>query len=156
MANASEQFLCFNCTEAAEDTAKYIERLGDAPNTLLAFASRYGGDFVGHYCDPDSYGDDRDDDDDDDGEVDCCCACLSSAGSVDPIEAVEAISNTIICSVCYEYVMEYMDAVGMTSEANSQLVVKVMAQRHGGDIDEHECEADDSEETECRCGCQGR
>lgn len=147
MTSAGEQFLCFHCTEAAEDTARYVKGLDNSPNVLRAFAARYGGYLVGHYCDPDS------DDDDEDEEVDCCCACESVTSGVGPIEAVEAILNTVICDACYEYIMEYMDEVGMTSEARSKLIVTFMAQRHGGNIDEHECEAEDNEEAECHCGC---
>lgn len=150
MTSAGEPFLCYQCTEAAEDTAKYIERLGDAPNALLAFAARYGGHFVGHSCDPDS---DRDDRDEEEEEVACCCACENVTDDVGAIEAVEAILNAAVCDECYEYIMEYMDTIGMTSEANSQLVVKVMAQRHGGNIEEHSCEAEDDDDVICHCGC---
>ena len=149
MTSAGEPFLCFNCTEAAEDTARYIARLGDSPSVLRAFAASYGDYLVGHSCDPDT---DRDSDEDEE-ELDCCCACERVTDSGDPIEAVEVVLNTVLCSECYEYTMEYMDDIGMTSEASSQLVVRFMAQRHGGDIEEHACAAEDDEDVECHCGC---
>ena len=145
MANAHELIVCILCMGAAEDTARHVEGLVDSTDVLRVFAARYGDHFVCHRCSEDEL---------DDDDIDCCCACESVTGGVDPIEAVESVLETDLCDECYEYTMEYMDANGMSSEASSKLVVKVMAQRHGGDIPDHSCEAEDDEDVKCRCGCR--
>lgn len=148
MTTDREPFFCYQCLEAARETASYISGLDvNSLSVLQALAARYGDDLVGHRCDPDAETEIEED-------VDCCCECSYGHIDVGPIEAVEAVSKTVICDECYEYTMEHMDAVGMSSEASSQLVVKVMAQRQGGDIPDHSCEAEDDEDVECRCGCR--
>ena len=57
-----------------------------------------------------------------------------------------------VCELCLEAVQEATMSLGLALDDD----MHVLARTSGGDIFEHECEADnDLDEVECHCGCRG-
>ena len=57
-----------------------------------------------------------------------------------------------VCESCVFAVTDALISIGDTPSDDAY--VAMMARASGGDIFDHECEADDDEEVDCHCGCQ--
>ena len=63
-----------------------------------------------------------------------------------------AMPKGFVCESCTDAVIEAAITVG--EDYHDAERVAMLARTSGGDIFDHECDAEDEEEVECNCGCQ--
>ncbi len=61
--------------------------------------------------------------------------------------------ETTVCESCLFEITEFAIAVGEDHHDPGR--IEVLARASGGDVPEHECDADGVDYLECGCGCQG-
>ena len=80
------------------------------------------------------------------------------AGLMTPLDSDKEGSTVVttagdsICESCYDAVVDAAMTVG--EDYNDPERVVLLARASGGDIFEHDCDAEDDEAIECICGCQ--
>ena len=134
-----KEFVCESCIGAVRESARIAGEDYENSEFVHLLALKFGARVSDHPCE-----------EDDDNEVDCKCGCR--VGILPWEESFNSVTTEgPVCESCVEAVFEAMMTVG--EKQDDLLYTYMMARTSGGDIFDHECEADD-DDVDCHCGCR--
>ena len=135
-----KESVCESCTDAVVASAKVAGEDYENAEFVHMLALKFGARISDHICE-----------EDEDEEVDCNCGCR--VGILPWEESFGTVTTKgDVCDSCLETVYEAAMTVG--EQHDDILYTYMLARTTGGDIFDHECDAEDDEDVECHCGCQ--
>ena len=135
-----KKFVCESCINAVVASAKVAGEDYENAEFVHMLALKFGARIADHSCE-----------EEEDEEVVCYCGC--TVGILPWEESFGTVTTKgNVCDSCLEAVYEAAKSVGM--ECDDILYTYMLARTSGGNIFEHECEAEEDDEVDCHCGCQ--
>lgn len=141
------RFVCGSCIDAVVASAKRAGEDYENAEFVHMLALKFGARIAEHFCEEDV----EEDEVDEGQEIDCYCGCRIGASFWEESFG-KFTTKGDVCDTCLESV--YEASLTMGDQPDDLLYTYMLARTSGGDIFDHECEAEDDEDVYCHCGCQ--